>query len=180
MSYVVAVAGILLVVLIVVMLIISKTNENTDKSLQKLQKENNISKSKLININQKALENTKNVIKKNFGDTSDIPEELRNTIINIYYKFALILENPNEILLKNDSNEFVFYTSAVKTLPEMISTYRSAIKTCSLEEKNRVTEMYLYMFKYQIPDVLSKRIITLRAISKSKNIDEIPELYKLI
>ena len=48
-------------------------------------------------INHEALDAARELIRRDFGNILDLPEDLRNTIVNIYYEYAFVgLETKGE------------------------------------------------------------------------------------
>jgi hypothetical protein len=139
-------------------------------------------------MNIEALATTRTTIKDNFGDLSDLSEELQNTIANIYYKAALIGQDPTKSVfsegragLDKGVKDAIFYNNTAKVLPGMINAFREeSIAKGNKSEIDFMTEIFLCKYKYRIEDALSMRYFALKAkkaLSRGK-VDEIRDLYK--
>src|SRR3989304_8137936 len=85
-------------------------------------------------MNHKALKSARTAINKNFGDMTDLSEELQNTIVNIYYKAAIIAQNSEQFVfrygiegMKKGVEDSLFYINSVKALPEIINRFREDV-----------------------------------------------------
>ena len=146
-------------------------------------------------VHTEALNRARQIIRRDFGDLSDLPEELRNTLANTYYKFchmSMELEGdyafPDMIALSGDlvkgTKAFIKETSllqaGVQTLPKVVSAIRSII--ANDEDPELAIRVCLDIFKYRIPGVDKKsslRVKLERPFYAAK-VDEIPNLWRLL
>lgn len=139
-------------------------------------------------MNQEALNAARTAINNNFGNLSGLSEELQNTIANIYYKAAVIAQNPSQSVLADGVDgiskgikDTIFYTESAESLPGMINAFREdVIPKGNESDIDFMTEVFLCMFKYRIENVSSKPFFfvkILKFFSRGK-VDEISDLYK--
>ncbi|MCI4624790.1 MAG: hypothetical protein L3V56_02400 [Candidatus Magnetoovum sp. WYHC-5] len=153
------------------------------------------------NINNDALQLSAAFIKAELGDINDLPYELANTVVNVYYRFfnmvsaylnkenalkILSIKLLKEELLQQDKNvipyeELANALVAVQTLPDFIVELRKVNKDKNPIEYRKTLEFLLDMFKYNIKDTKNK--LLLRRIFErpfKSEIKEIPALIDLI
>jgi hypothetical protein len=148
----------------------------------------------LAQINQSALRQARNLITRDYGDLSDLPEEVRNTVVNVYYEFCCaslelkekfpypqIIRQAKDLRagLKQFCEQEAFYVSAMNNLPKIINELRKI--SPDKEGYEFIIQVILDIFKYRIPDVNEKTPNQLneeRPAYKA-NIKEITDLWKL-
>lgn len=136
------------------------------------------------------------LVAQDFGQLSDLPIELQNTIANIYYKFAQMMINVERdeqmsSVIKSSNNfrkgfknyirDSTFLIESKKSLPSIISDLRNEVL-----EKNDKKEIsftifvLLSIFKYRIDNVMKKSAmrVQLERWFKSFSVDEISNLNK--
>jgi hypothetical protein len=147
-------------------------------------------------LNTEALNQAKQVIKQQFGDLFDLPEDVRNTIANTYYEFCLIstehnkFSNPQSIALANSfeeglkkySSDIAHIKSAAKFMPEIIAEIREIRKKGEQNNYKFLLQVFQDNFKYRIPNALNKSSLRLSLerpfyVGKAK---EIQNLWKLV
>jgi hypothetical protein len=148
-------------------------------------------------LNKEALSRARQTINRHFGeDISDLPQEIRTTLANIYYEFSYLnisLEGghaPDAILMADDferglkkfSEDNAFLRSAVDALPSIISEMRKLVSAGNRKGYDFSVRLFLDTFKLRIPDMDKKSMLRLtfeRPFYSSK-VREIPDLWKLI
>lgn len=147
-------------------------------------------------MNYEALKNTHSLIERDFGDITDLPEELQNTLCNIYYKCSLIEQDTHKFAfgdrsegngkvaerLKKGMSDMAFYTSSMESLPEIITGLREVISEGNKSDIQFVTEVLLFTYKYRISNASSKSYLRARIekfLSRGK-VDEISDLNETI
>ncbi len=155
-------------------------------------------------INQQAFNNARQLIQRDFGNVTDLPEDLRNTVVNTYYEFCCLeLEfnhgphhHPDYYHatntvgpklgwlgnLKKFYDEDVRLRAAVKHLPEIISGMREFKRDGETTGYKLAVSMAIDLFKYRIPRSIYKSPVRL-AIERpfyALKVREIPDLWRLI
>jgi len=148
-------------------------------------------------LNYEALNRARLLIKRDFGDLSDLPEELRNTLANTYYEFCYLgmeLEGefafPSAITMEDNlvggmekfANESAHLNAAVNILPEVIGGLRGMKREGRSEGYELCVSLIFDIFKYKIPDANIKTKVQLAAERPhySSQVREIPNLWKLV
>lgn len=144
----------------------------------------------IMNLNHVALNNTRTVIKRDFGDLSDLHEELQNTIANIYYTAAIIGQNPEQYVfrkglkgIKKGIVDSTFYVEGVKSLPEFIKLFREEVVSKGNEKDIKfMTEFLLLSYKYRIESLSSKPYFYAKILKffNRRKVNEIPGLFRMI
>ena len=148
-------------------------------------------------INKEALSKARQMMNRDFGeDISDLSQEIRNTLTNIYYEFSCLVirsqsgQHPEAMLkargfmqgLKKFAEENAFLRSAVDALPTIISEMRKLARAGDRKGYEFLVRLFLDTFKLRIPNVDKKSMLRLtfeRSYYSSK-VKEIPDLWKLI
>jgi hypothetical protein len=148
-------------------------------------------------VNKEALSNARQMMNRHFGeDISDLPQEIRNTLANIYYEFSCLVirfeggQHPETMLkahgfmrgLKKFAEENAFLRSAVDALPTIISEMRSLVSAGNRKGYDLSVRLFLDTFKLRIPDMDKKSVLRV-AIERpfySSRVREIPDLWRLI
>lgn len=143
-----------------------------------------------MGLNYSALVDAQIMIKKDFGDLSDLDEELQNTIVNIYYNAAIIGQDSQKYVLQRGLQglkkaviDATFYTTSVASIPELIRCFRDEVIPKGNEKDiNFMTEYFLMSFKYRIENVSSKRLIHAKILKffRKWKVIEINNLHKII
>lgn len=138
-------------------------------------------------MNTAALNTAREEIKNKFGSLSDLDEELQNTIVNIYYKKALIGQNVNQAILGNgikrmskSLDDAAFYIEASKALPEIINIFREDVLKKRIAANIRLmTDVFLFTYKYRM-ELGSKPYFVAKFLKffHMHNVDEIPNLHR--
>jgi hypothetical protein len=148
-------------------------------------------------INKEALSKAGQMMKRDFGeDISDLPQEIRNTLANIYYEFSCLVirsesgQHPEAMLkargfmegLKKFAEENAFLRSAVDALPTIISEMRKLARAGNRKGYDLSVRLLLDTFKLRIPDMDKKSVlrVTIERPFYSSKVREIPDLWKLI
>jgi hypothetical protein len=159
---------------------------------------------KISKINQAAWDNARQLLRRDLADVIDLPEDLRNTVVNTYYEFCcLALElnqgphhwpcyyratntpRPNDDPVAAQAkfySEWAILMPAVKHLPEMISAIRRLKADGEMRGYKLSVSLVLDTFKYRIPGLQEKssfRVALERPFYASK-VNEIPNLWKLL
>jgi hypothetical protein len=125
----------------------------------------------MATINEKALNNARQLIHRDLGDVSDLPENLRNTVVNTYYEFCCLdLElnrgphyhpcyyratntvRPNQGLLADHVkffDELAHVQASVPHIPTIISGIRGMKKSGEMEGYKLAVSVALDLFKYR-------------------------------
>ncbi len=150
-------------------------------------------------LNQDMENKLKIIIKNQFGTLSDLPRDLSNTILNIYYRSIVRMKEsenkngawiPTDVINSKDFLEgYIKYVenqsndmSYMEILPKIISDIRG-VRTASNQEKaiyDYMVELTLDIFKYNIKNADKKTPIRRRIERKFIKVDEIPNLVDLI
>ena len=150
-------------------------------------------------LNQDIENKLKEIIKNQFGTLSDLPRDLSNTILNIYYRSIVRMKEsenkkgawiPSDIINSKDFFEgykkYVEHQSNdisyMEILPKIISDIRG-VRTDSNQEKaiyDYMVELTLDIFKYNIKNANKKTPLRRRIERKFVKVDEIPNLVDLI
>ncbi|MBC2733028.1 MAG: hypothetical protein HF981_01600 [Desulfobacteraceae bacterium] len=158
-----------------------------------------------MKINESALKIVENSIEKNLGSLEDLPREIQNTVVNIYYKFFDLADdmmekknNPGWIpeRIKRDVaygkdfdeafNNWNIYFAKVKSDFNAVDKMVDALREVDRSQQPR---LYGYMcdfmtdvLKYNIPNAEKKTPIRRKFERKlyKKQVDEIPHLIDLI
>jgi len=136
--------------------------------------------------NNEVIELCENIIIKDFGDLSDIPYELANSIANTYYKFFKLSNEIESNSIWENKNIFEGAQSYSKQLrklqlkidiiPNLITQLR---KINQLKQPNMYKlwlNVSLDYLKYDIEHAMKKSGIRRAIERKLKNVDEIPNL----
>lgn len=142
------------------------------------------------------IEICRTVIEESFGDLSDLPKELANTVANIYYNHYNYIANykackgkyfPDEL---KDGNNFIsnfeqfiqnkiFLETSVESLPDIIDNLRD-MEEVDANLYNYTVEVLLDIYKYKIKNVLKKSLIRRRIERRFCEVNEITNLIDLI
>jgi hypothetical protein len=148
-------------------------------------------------LNNEALNRTRLLIKRDFGDLSDLSEELRNTLVNTYYEFCdlgMELEGefafPSAVAMEGDlvagmekfAKESAHLNAAVRSFPEVIAGLRGMKREGRIEGYNLSVSLILDIFKYRIPDANTKTGAQLDAERPryASQVREIANLWRLV
>lgn len=143
-----------------------------------------------MDIDTTALEQAANSLFQDLGRLDDLPQELRNTLANVYYRFfalRLNLRDPSKVLGYENSD----FISTYKGLMQG-STFALADFQCAKgmiegmrETRKHNPDIYDYMvvltldvFKYRIPNAQDKTPIRRAIERKFKKPNEIAGLYE--
>ena len=148
-------------------------------------------------INKEALTRAKQMMSRDFGgDISDLSQEIRNTLANVYYEFSCLViraeaGRPPEAMLKARdfeqglkkwSEDNAFLKSSVRELPTIISEMRKVVRAGNRKGYDVLARLFLDTFKLRIPDLDKKSVLRV-AIEHpfyGSRIKEIPDLWKMI
>jgi hypothetical protein len=148
-------------------------------------------------INKEALTRAKQMMSRDFGgDISDLSQEIRNTLANVYYEFSCLViraeaGRPPEAMLKARdfeqglkkwSEDNAFLKSSVRELPTIISEMRKVVRAGNRKGYDVLARLFLDTFKLRIPDLDKKSVLRV-AIERpfyGSRIKEIPDLWKMI
>lgn len=150
-------------------------------------------------LNQEVESMLKRIIKNNFGTLSDLPKELSNTILNIYYRS--IVRNlqsegkkgiwfPPEILNSDDfAKSYKDYIimqgldiEAMESLPGLIKALRE-LRSDSTQDKSVYKyniELAIDIYKYNIEDTENKSQLMRSIERKFAKVSEIPNLADIV
>ena len=148
-------------------------------------------------INYEALNYARRLLTRDFGDVSDLPESLRNTIVNTYYEYsAMCLELndkfawPSAITLESDlmsglekfGRDSAHLEAAVKVLPDLVRAIRGMRREGRTEGFELTVSLTLDIFKYRIPNANTKTEAELDRDRPhyAPKVREIPKLWKLL
>ena len=146
-------------------------------------------------INNQAIDQARKLIAREYGNLSDLPEEVRNTLVNVYYEFCYMSSErkskfafPTIFKLAGnllDGAEQHFKESAhlqasINNMPQIIGGLRSM--SPDEEGYDLVVEVFLDIFKYKIDDADKKSFEQLRAERPKykAGVREIPNLWRLL
>ena len=142
-------------------------------------------------IDHSALVEASELVKRDLGGLSDLPDSLQNTLANTYYEYCLLLNKTaryNVVFSERDViegtkrliDDFAHVKSAVLNLPELIRLLRLMDRN---EEEYAISMRFLIdHFKYRIPNVDKKspiRLLFERPFYACR-VREIPNLYSLM
>ena len=147
-------------------------------------------------LQQDALDFARQLVKRDLGDLSDLPEEVRNTLANIYYEFAQMnlelnrpFAFPSTIALADDvvegAKKFVkdaaWLTSCVDHLPQAVEGLRAIRRERSRSDYDFCVRAFQSNFKYRIPDLDKKPSwrVTLERPFYASKVQEIPNLWRM-
>lgn len=100
----------------------------------------------------------------NLGPLDDLPEELRNTLANVYYRFFALsrnLQDPSKVLGYDNSDAMSTFKGFTEGLAEVQAAFRTAkgMVRALREVRNERSDLYEYLvvltldfLKYRIPD----------------------------
>ncbi len=150
-------------------------------------------------INKEALDKARKLIQRDLGDVMDLPEDLRNTVVNTYYEFCSFRldfdrgphYHPSRVRYPKDGylaalekydKELAHLEASVENLPQIINGMREMKKHGEMEGYKLSLSLALDMFKYRIPHAPDKSSIRL-ALERpfyAPKVREIPDLWKLL
>ncbi len=101
------------------------------------------------------------MIRRDYANLDDLPQELQDTIAHIYYNTAVAMQYEDGGLgakgisgMHEAIEDATFNISTVKHLPEMISAVREdLISKGKQNDANFMFKVFILMFKYRIPNV---------------------------
>jgi hypothetical protein len=155
-------------------------------------------------LSKEVISGIKSMIINDFGDLSDMPKELANTILNIYY--VIYVRNsqqknskgpcfPNENFNAKDAGsaymKFVkdraFYIASIEELPGIVQSIREA-RLESIRDGGQVSKIIyddlvnvtVDIFKYRIDNAYNKFPLRRMLERKLKKVDEIQNLTDII
>lgn len=137
-------------------------------------------------INEDVLREAGYLIARDCGDLSHLPDEMQDTVVNIYYAFCLVtMQAKQEFFcppgglagLKTFFSDADFYRWAIKSIPPIVNNFRKV--SPGAEEYSFFVTVFSDMFKYRIPDVLNKtpEQLRLERPAYAAKIQEIPDLW---
>lgn len=147
-------------------------------------------------LNTKALDQARQLIKQRFGDLSDLPEDVRNTIANTYYEFCHMgtelnheFATPQTVALADDfmkgfkeyGADAAHIMSSAEFMPEIIAGIREVRNKGNGEHYKFVLQVFLDNFKYRIPNAGQKSSLRLNIerpfyVAKVKEIENLRKL----
>jgi hypothetical protein len=148
-------------------------------------------------ISEPALTRARELINREIGDMTELPEETRNTIANVYYEFAAMeieLDRPNawpsQLSLAGDLKKGIeqfgknaaFLNASMETMADIVKGIRQFAREGNRKGYDLTIKIFQDMFKYRIPDIHKKTSIKVsieRPFYDSKVI-EISNLWKLL
>jgi hypothetical protein len=147
-------------------------------------------------INREALNRARDAIYSLIPTFTHLPEDVKNTITNIYYedslmKMELLQKNalPKQLreaktLLKGlqaFGEDTAFLHAALATIPEIVAPISSLLQTGNRASEDALN-LFRDMFKYRIPDIDKKTglRVKLERLIYSKRVKEIPNLWMLM
>ena len=148
-------------------------------------------------LNTVALDQARQIIKQRFGDLSDLPEDVRNTIANTYYEFCHMgtelnheFATPQTVALADDfmkgfkeyGADAAHIMSSAEFMPEIVTEIRAIRNKGEHENYKFLIKVFLDNFKYRIPNALQKSGVRLnleRPFYTGK-VKEIENLWKLV
>ena len=134
-------------------------------------------------------------MREQIGTLSDLPEELRNTVANIYYEYACIEverngnpnwlpsrlpgENPSDTMRRWTARSSTIF-AALNLLPKLIPGLRDLVKRGVIDAYQAAVSVALAMLKYDIRDATEKTALRLKIEKKlrSRSVHEIPALWR--
>ena len=144
-------------------------------------------------INQKALQYAAKLIECSIDTLDDMPTELANTIANIYYKFALLSIESEEMPFpfgkapgrdsREKMNNYVEYSIKVKAEFEAVPKFVQVLRECKKNnspEYDGILHFVLDNLKYNIKNATFKSLIVRKMERPFKKVDEIEGLVDLM
>ena len=142
-----------------------------------------------MDVDAIALEKATNAIFADFGMLDDMPQELRNTLANIYYKFFALnrnLRDPGEVLGYDNTDFTSIYKGLIQGSTTVLTEYKFAkgMIDSLREARKRDSGIYDYLvihtldiLKYRIPNAHEKTPIRRAIERKFRKHREVNGLY---
>ncbi len=134
------------------------------------------------------------LIRERIGSISDLPDEMGNTIANVYYRLCMELQrsSPEQVspsptkasdlldTLTSNARQTAHLIAAARAVPEMVSGFREIDPFRQPNARKAALDLFLDLFKYNIPNA-HKMVGLRRMIGRScRKPNEIPGLNALI
>jgi hypothetical protein len=159
------------------------------------------------NVSEFILGVCKSEIAEKFGSLDDIPYELANSLVNVYYKFTAVCINHNIQIIKDDK-QILYYALGkhlqkgmdifkayekffidikllemrFKLIGDIIRQLRSLVKQNNLDLYIEFADIMLDFYKYGIEEPWHKSRFRrkIERLAKRKKVDEISDLIDLM
>lgn len=151
----------------------------------------------MTEIDSEAVKQARLLVKADFDQITDLPIELQNTIVNIYYKLAQSAlsrqrgeKEPGLVALADFTGksyrryveDSVFLIESRKSLPGIICSLRTDVLAKQDQESiDFMISFLLGVFKYRIPNIMEMSMLRTKFEKWRRNssVDEIEHLYQL-